>query len=114
MTDVQAHPDKLYFQYTDVDRDEPDLEQNCAISYDEAADLWQKLRAGWLTSAGKEDLRVFAGNVEEGDLIMGYDVESVTFNLNYAIIHLYTPYRGASREIKLFIEDLIEVTRDIR
>lgn len=85
--DVQALPDKIYFQYTDLDRGESDLQQNCAISYEQAADLWQQLRAAWLTRAGKEELILTAQSVEEGDFYQGWEIKAAFIDLEHVTLH---------------------------
>jgi len=88
IVDAQAYPTKIYFQYTDLDRGEPDLQQNCAISYEQAADLWQRLREAWMTQTGKEFVHCRIEEAEEGDLFEGWEVLTKFIDMETTTLHL--------------------------
>jgi hypothetical protein len=83
-----VYPDKVYFQYTDLDRDEPDLQQNCAISYEQAADLWQQLRAAWMTKAAREFVHCRIEEVQEDDFFEGWQVKAKFIDMETTTLHL--------------------------
>jgi hypothetical protein len=62
--------------------------QRSDLDPDDAAKLWQGLRAAWLVSTGMEDLTVPAEQVLDGDSIMGWIVVSTFHDLEHATLHL--------------------------
>jgi hypothetical protein len=82
-TTWQAHarPEGVLAVTTKVEKHE------LLLDYEEVADLWQQLRAAWLTQTGKEELQLTAQSVEEGDFFEGWEIKATFIDMEHTTLH---------------------------